>query len=204
MQSECGCGSGVSIVVTGGRRSLGRALASAAPLHPSRGSGSGVSILRFDLRRILGYALASAALLFTFACGGSEEAAPAPKSAPASAASAPASAPGESLAAALDGSCDGAEPLGPAEAYKHLIRAKENTLGIVRVRSNGRFVAGEDENVLGEVKSGALLHAQGPLKNADYGKSKAYAVVVRDPKGKLCRGYVSTLYVDLVKAGAGE
>jgi hypothetical protein len=138
------------------------------------------------------------------ACGGKEEAAPAPKSAPASAASAPASAPGGSLAAALAGSCDGAEPLGPAEAYKHLVRAKENTLGIVRVRSNGRFIAGEDENVLGEVKSGVLLYAQGPLKSADYGKSKAYAVVVRDLKGKLCRGYVSTLYVDLVKAGAGE
>jgi hypothetical protein len=142
--------------------------------------------------------------ILALGCGGGEEAAP--KNAPASAASAatadrPASAPGEALAAALAGSCDGAEPLGPAEVYKHLVRAKENSLGIVRVRSNGRFVAGEDENVLGEVKSGALLYAQGPIKNADYGKSKAYAVAVRDTKGKLCRGYVSTLYVDLVKAG---
>jgi hypothetical protein len=82
--------------------------------------------------------------------------------------------------------------------YPLMLKAKETSLGKIRLRSNGRFVVEDTSNVLGDVPAGTVLYGQGPLSNPDYGRSRAYAVALRDLDGKTCRGFVSTQVVEVV------
>lgn len=132
-----------------------------------------------------------------FACTSKQAATSAPASAPATSQAASAPGPGEDVYR-FDGSCDSAQPLGELEKYPLQLRTKENSLNKVRVRSTGRFVAGDVSNVLGELPVGVVLLGQGPISNPEYGKSKAYAVALEDSGGKRCRGFVSTQVVELV------
>lgn len=142
--------------------------------------------------------LLSITALMVFSCSSGEEAPL--EEIPATA---PASAPTEENASEkpegvvdFQGSCQGAEALGELESYPLRLRAKENSLGIVRVRSDGKFLVSEQDNVLGEVPTGTLFYGQGPISSPKYGKSKAYRVALRDSEGRLCRGYVSTRVVE--------
>jgi hypothetical protein len=98
----------------------------------------------------------------------------------------------------FSGTCAGASAVGEMSKYPLVLKAKETSLGKIRLRSNGRFVVEDTSNVLGDVPAGTVLYGQGPLSNPDYGRSRAYAVALRDFDGKTCRGFVSTQVVDVV------
>ena len=101
----------------------------------------------------------------------------------------------DQLAADFRGSCSFARPPGEADEYVEKVRAKETSLGSIRVRATASFEPGERENLIGEIPSGTILAAVGPI--AGGGTSGiGYAVLVRDGHGRVCRGYVSSQSVD--------
>jgi len=98
----------------------------------------------------------------------------------------------------IDGSCADGRELGDLAGYSIRLRAKQNSLGFIRVRRDAIWTLEDLSNVLGTVPCGTLLWGQGPLKNAEHSMGVGYAVAVRDAQGRQCRGYVSYTVVEVV------
>lgn len=97
----------------------------------------------------------------------------------------------------IDGSCADGNELGDVAQYTVRLRAKQNSIGFIRVRRDAIWTLEDLSNVLGTVPCGTLLWGQGPLKNAEYSAGVGYAVAVRDAQGRQCRGYVSYTVVEV-------
>jgi hypothetical protein len=96
----------------------------------------------------------------------------------------------------IDGSCEHARAMGDLAHYSTPLRAKNSSLGFIRIRSDANWNAENSTNVLGTVPSGTLLWAEGPLKDWDTPSGIGYAVAIRDKEGHTGRGYVSFQVVD--------
>ncbi len=92
----------------------------------------------------------------------------------------------------IDGNCATGRPLGDLADYHIQLRAKQNTLGFIRIRSDAQWT-----RVLGTVPCGTILWGEGPLKDAEVSSGIAYAVAVRDKEGHICRGYVSLTVIEV-------
>lgn len=105
----------------------------------------------------------------------------------------------------IEGSCEGGRELGALADYSIRLRAKQGSLGFIRVRREAKWPAENLSNVLGTVPCGTILWGQGPLKNADDDGScgVGYAVAVRDSQGRQCRGYVSYTVVEVLDEHGG-
>ena len=98
----------------------------------------------------------------------------------------------------IEGSCAGGRELVDLADYRVRLRAKQNSLGFIRIRREAIWTLEDLSNVLGTVPCGTILWGRGPVKNADYSMGVGYAVAVRDAQGRQCRGYVSYTVVDVV------
>jgi hypothetical protein len=106
----------------------------------------------------------------------------------------------EQLAADFRGSCDFARPPGAAADYGVRLRTRETPGGAVRVRSRARFDPADREHLLGELPSGTEIHASGPLAAGAGAMGPGYAIVVRDPAGRVCRGYLPGSVVEVLSS----
>lgn len=95
----------------------------------------------------------------------------------------------DSHIAVIHGSCAAGRSLGDISGYAIPLRAEQNNLGYIRIRSDACWR--DLNNVIGTVPCGTLLWAEGPLKDADEPGGIGYAVAVQDDQGHICRGYVS-------------
>ena len=92
----------------------------------------------------------------------------------------------------MDSTCDG-----PSEHYPFdlTISVKDNTLGYARVRSNSNyFHPGYEDNLLGTVPCGAVMHAFLPEHFRDTlpsTRNPYYVVKVLDQSGDTCVGYIA-------------
>jgi hypothetical protein len=95
------------------------------------------------------------------------------------------------LAADFRGTCAFARPPGDAREYSTRVKAKPTEIGSIRVRATASFDVSDRDNLIGEVPSGTILAAAGPIANGSGADGTGYAVLVRDGHGLVCRGYVS-------------
>ncbi|HWN70958.1 MAG TPA: hypothetical protein VNM90_25120 [Haliangium sp.] len=107
---------------------------------------------------------------------------------------APGSIPPEVEARAVDfhGTCNWGRHAGPPEQYRVPLRAAGDPSGTILVRSDARFDAADDSNVIGELPAGTRMLGDGPLAG---GRDMGYAILVRGHTGRVCRGYVSATAV---------
>lgn len=89
----------------------------------------------------------------------------------------------ESLAAEFRGSCAFARPPGKAAQYRRRLRVAQ----AVRVHTSASL-AGET-GAMGRLEPGVRVAAEGPLSMGQ-GAEAGYALLLRDPEGLVCRGYV--------------
>lgn len=92
----------------------------------------------------------------------------------------------------LTGSCDDAQPVGDLSAYDQPVRFATDKP--VTVYSRAWFEPHAENNpyLIGAVGPRPVVLAQGLLKDAEAPSGTGWAVVVQDPTGKQCRGYVSS------------
>ena len=98
----------------------------------------------------------------------------------------------EARAVDFHGTCNWGRHPGPPEQYRVPLRAAGNPSGTILVRSDARFDAGDDSNVIGELPAGTRMLGDGPLAG---GRDMGYAILVRGHTGRVCRGYVSATAV---------
>jgi hypothetical protein len=96
----------------------------------------------------------------------------------------------------IDGSCEGGRPLDDAVDFPIRLRAKDNSLGYIRVRRDSAWAEEDLSNVLGTVPCGTTLWGHGPIKNYEYGVG--YVVAARDARGRRCLGYISNSVVEVL------
>lgn len=104
----------------------------------------------------------------------------------------------------ISGSCENGREVGDMEQYTIKMRVGTSPTDSISVRSDASCfeIKSCGHNILGRIKSGTIIYAQGPLKNADYSAGIAYAFPVRDSKGNICRGYLSYLNVQPISMGS--
>jgi hypothetical protein len=104
----------------------------------------------------------------------------------------------EERAADFRGSCGFARPPGEAAEYEATLAVRATDAGLIQVRSSAEFDPADRSNVLGEIPSGTELRGAGPLAYGGDVPGVGWAVLVRDPGGRVCRGYVEASTVELV------
>jgi hypothetical protein len=90
-----------------------------------------------------------------------------------------------------------ARPVGDVARYRVPLWLTEER---VRVRANAMWDGADLRNVIGTARGGRWVLGEGPLRDAELGAGIGYAVVVEDPSGQRCRGYVS---ITVVRPSAG-
>jgi hypothetical protein len=95
----------------------------------------------------------------------------------------------------------GARPVGDLASYATLIQIVSSPSGFVRARANADWSNKDRRNVLGFLRAGSYVWAEGPLKNGDFSAGIGWAVPVRDPGGKDCRAYLSQSVVRILLNG---
>jgi hypothetical protein len=132
------------------------------------------------------------ALLVAASCGGpprpAEEPEPAPGPEPGTGAPYPMVAPSPEIAALAGefrGSCAFARTPGAAAPYRRQLQVRA---GGTRIFATADFES--RAQTIGEIDRGVVLAGEGPLATGR-GGGAGYAVVVRDPEGRVCRGYVA-------------
>jgi hypothetical protein len=98
----------------------------------------------------------------------------------------------EARAVDFHGTCNWGRHAGAPEQYRVPLRAAGNPSGTILVRSDARFDAADDSNVIGELPAGTRVLGDGPLAG---GGEMGYAILVRGHTGRVCRGYVSATAV---------
>jgi hypothetical protein len=89
----------------------------------------------------------------------------------------------------------GGRPVGPLSTYTALLQIAQSDSGFVRARANAVWDASDLRNLLGLLRSGSYVWAEGPLHDNRVSAGIGYAVPVRDQNGRECRAYVSGLNV---------
>jgi len=95
----------------------------------------------------------------------------------------------------------GAHPVGDLTNYTSLIQINSAPNGFVRARASAEWPSDVRGNVLGFLRTGSYVWAEGPLKNDGYSAGLGWAVPVRDLSGKECRAYVSSTLVRVLRNG---
>ncbi len=95
----------------------------------------------------------------------------------------------------LDGQCAN-DTDNHDDSYDTVVRLRGSGEPTLHVRSSPAWDLDDPSNVLGVVAVGSCTRAQGPLKNRALGNALGYAIRVRDPAGRVCRGYVAGTVVD--------
>ncbi|MBU1535372.1 hypothetical protein KKF84_08625 [Myxococcota bacterium] len=103
---------------------------------------------------------------------------------------------GKQTPALIQAGCTGF-PMGEIKNYNHRIRLITNKEGFVRVRKTPVWSSADTSNVIGTLKSGAVIAAWGPVKNRP-SQGIGYIVPLVDTQGKTCRGYISQTMVQSV------
>lgn len=98
----------------------------------------------------------------------------------------------------INGNCSKGLPVEDPPKFIFLYKAKENTLGFVRIRSSAKYNSSDLSNVLGTVPCGAILQGDAGVKNPYLGNAAGYRVLVRDSEGNKCQGYVSITQVEKI------
>ena len=89
----------------------------------------------------------------------------------------------------------GGRPVGTLSTYTTLLQIGESDSGFVRARANAVWDASDLRNLLGLLRSGSYVWAEGPLHDNRVSVGIGYAVPVRDLNGHECRVYVAGLNV---------
>jgi hypothetical protein len=89
------------------------------------------------------------------------------------------------LAGDFRGTCAFARTPGAAAPYRRRLQVRA---GGTRVFATADFES--RAQAIGEIDRGVVLAGEGPLATGRGGEA-GYAVVVRDPEGRVCRGYVA-------------
>ncbi|MCC7109708.1 MAG: hypothetical protein IT382_10495 [Deltaproteobacteria bacterium] len=87
-------------------------------------------------------------------------------------------------------------PLAPTGEYSAVVCSKHNRAGSIRVRANAVFNGDDLGNMIGTLRSGSCVRAEGPLKDLDVPGGIGWAIPVEDDLGQRCRGYVAEHVVD--------
>jgi hypothetical protein len=98
----------------------------------------------------------------------------------------------EARAVDFHGSCNWGRHAGAPAQYRVPLRVAGNPSGTILVRSDARFDAADDDNVIGELPAGTRMLGDGPLAG---GYEVGYAILVRGHTGRVCRGYVAATAV---------
>ena len=106
----------------------------------------------------------------------------------------------------ISGSCEKGREVGNLEQYSIKMKVGSSESDSISVRSDASCfnLEGCDHNILGKIKSGTIIYAQGPLKNSDFSAGLAYAFPVKDRNGNVCRGYLSYLNVEEMEAARNK
>jgi len=96
---------------------------------------------------------------------------------------------------------NGARPVGDLAGYRALIQIVSVPNGFVRARASAEWPIDVRGNVLGFLRTGSYVWAEGPLKNGSYSAGLGWAVPVRDLSGRECRAYVSSTVVRVLFNG---
>ena len=104
----------------------------------------------------------------------------------------------EGHAVEFRGSCSFARPPGALASYNLRVRVLKLPLGTIVVRRTASFPLEDRATVMGEVASGTVLLASGPVAGGGDAHGVGYAVLLRDLNGQVCRGYVSQRVVEVV------
>lgn len=95
----------------------------------------------------------------------------------------------------------GARPVGDLTSYTTLIQIIAVPNGFARARANAIWDNDDRRNVLGFLRAGSYVWAEGPLKNGEFSAGLGWAVPVRDLSGKECRAYLSHTVVRVIFNG---
>ena len=98
----------------------------------------------------------------------------------------------DARAADIRGSCAFARPPGTASEYPRREIIASARGGWQGVRATATFSPDSPDdrsNLLGEIRAGTLVYAAGPLASGT-GGTIGFAVLIRDPAGLVCRGYI--------------
>ena len=100
----------------------------------------------------------------------------------------------------ISGSCKEGREIGSLDQYSIRMKVGTSPTDSISVRSDASCfeIQSCGHNILGKIKSGTIVYAQGPLKNADYSAGIAYAFPVKDQDGNICRAYLSYLNVEVI------
>lgn len=101
----------------------------------------------------------------------------------------------------ISGSCENGREIGNLDQYSIKMKVGTSPTDSIHVRSDASCfeIKRCHHNILGKIKSGTIIYAQGPLKNRDFSAGIAYAFPVKDKNGNICRAYLSYLNVERIE-----
>jgi hypothetical protein len=95
----------------------------------------------------------------------------------------------------------GVRPVGDLTTYRALIQIISAPNAFVRARASAGWPSQDRRNVLGFLRAGSYVWAEGPLKDGDPSAGVGWAVPVHDLSGKDCRAYLSNTVVRVLFNG---
>lgn len=90
----------------------------------------------------------------------------------------------------MTGSCNFARPPRKAVYYARRFVAQGPPQARIRVRARAVFRGPDNSNVIGTIAPGSVVYGAGPVKDSEASPGIGYAVLVRDPDGRVCHGYI--------------